>query len=154
VGTVTVPVNVGELRLAFADKSVVRFVTADCAIEIAVFDAAVNLPLESTVNVGTALADPYEAGVTAVFTRVEETDASAPPLNEALPVTSPVNAIALEVVRVAAEPVVLALMVEGRDTVMAPEDAETSTSFVVPAKDSTPVFENIVPSSAKPVPAV
>ena len=63
---------------------------------------------------------------------VAEIVAFAPPLNDALPVTSPVNSIVRDVVKVAAAPVVFAFIVSGSHIVTAPDDAETSTSFAVP----------------------
>ena len=56
------------------------------------------------------------------------------------PETSPDREITLEFVSVAAEPVVFALMVEGRLNVTDPVDALTSISFSVPASEVTPVL--------------
>ena len=68
---------------------------------------------------------------------------SVEPLNDALPLKSPpkliVRAVA-KVVAVLAFPVVSALIVEGKLSVTAPADADTSTSFAVPRTLVTPVF--------------
>lgn len=80
VGAVGVPDNAGEASGAFAARSVVRFVTADCAIAISVADADVILPFASIAMVGTALADPYVAADTPEFARVREIDVVPDPV--------------------------------------------------------------------------
>ena len=65
-------------------------------------------------------------------------DALALPSKDTLPVTSPVSAMVRGVVRAAAVPVVLALIVVGRLRVTAPAEAETVTSSAVPSRLVTP----------------
>ena len=65
-------------------------------------------------------------------------DALELPSKETVPVTSPVSSMVRGVVRAAAVPVVLALIVAGRLRVTAPADAETVTSSAVPARLVTP----------------
>lgn len=101
-------------------------------------EAEVTLPFASIANIGICDEDPYVLADTPEFARVEEILTLALPSKLADPLTSPDRAIALEFVNVAADPVVLALMVVGRLIVTAPLDALTSTSFAVPVKDVTP----------------
>ena len=75
----------------------------------------------------------------------------AEPSNVTDPEISPDKAITLEFVSVAADPVVFALIVEGRLNVTEPVDAETSISFVVPESEVTPVF-SIVTEALSPEP--
>ena len=65
-------------------------------------------------------------------------DALALPSNDRVPVTSPVSSMVRAVVRAAAVPVVLALIVAGRLRVTAPAEAETVTSSAVPSRLVTP----------------
>ena len=52
---------------------------------ILVLDAAVNLPLESTVNVATCVEDPYDPAVTPVLARVSARSTSAVPSKDTGP---------------------------------------------------------------------
>ena len=65
-------------------------------------------------------------------------DALALPSKDTLPVTSPVSSMVRGVVRAAAVPVVLALIVAGRLSVTAPAEAETVISSAVPSRLVTP----------------
>ena len=79
-------------------------------------------------------------------------DALALPSKDTLPVTSPVSAMVRGVVRAAAVPVVLALIVVGRLRVTAPAEAETVTSSAVPARLVTPVLVIVKEAVSDPDP--
>ena len=81
-------------------------------------------------------------------------DALALPSKDTLPVTSPVSAMVRGVVRAAAVPVVLALMVAGRLRVTDPAEAETVTSSAVPARLVTPVLVIVKSAVSEPEPAM
>lgn len=117
--------------------------------------AEVTLPFSSIVRIGISEDDPYDDADTPEFARVVEIPALADPSKLAVPVTSPVSAIALAVVSfvdVPEFPVVSALIVAGRLIVIAPADEETSTSFAVPTKDVTPVLVTVIPAFSDPEP--
>ena len=76
------------------------------------------------------------------------------PSKDTLPVTSPVNVMVRGVVRAAAVPVVLALIVAGRLRVTAPAEAETVTSSEVPDRLVTPVLVIVKAAVSDPEPAM
>ena len=79
-------------------------------------------------------------------------DALALPSKDMVPVTSPVSSMVRAVVREAAVPVVLALIVAGRLRVTAPAEAETVTSSAVPVRLVTPVLVIVKAAVSDPDP--